>query len=1166
MKKNNRKSNLLASLSGILSVGTFSILSTFSAFAQNNENVSPMLESLTKKGHGGSAYFDFTNSNWTASLGNKGRKQSYQSDDKEVDLSILGKLVLRYNRTVDLPEQIGLIDNQYSAGATASLLHEIEGVRIPPLTKISIQGNILSSDKDNELARLEISLEGLLHKGLPEYLKKNAEKKLLEEGITFKGEPKKNNKITLTKIIKVRPDQKAIFEMFKAAEAELRDYKKQLDQLTSGVIDFTESERAKLEDMRKKAALRKNELLVQLFAKQEIPCLPTYSQSIKFPIWELGVSTDGENASAGAGVGFWGDVKINIQPTCGITVASLFQNQLWIEADVNIESNGYAGAHAEAQAKGSYSGGGIAFSGEYGDDNIELKLNEEEKLILQDIISKLLEWTQNNQKVLSDFEKSVADQVGNIKDQIRRELIKRLQEPSMVCSVFASGSNEKQICQDFSKFTHPVPPKEICSLPDLPSIACDKRILNANCQVIKEVCSEKWIPPNWLDPIGVWKKSCEQIKDNDPICGKDKNAMKKLCDKHEQYNVAKKRCEELIDKANKTYEVGLAKWNKLSDQWSEIEKKVPGLTRDVVNNYIIEKVDIRAVTEDILDALWKAEKTVDLTKRFITDAIPSDLSFAVNASAEVAFHSTAHILRANPKLTTYLSFDIEDNGQPAFNIALKGNLNTKDEKNSGIGGLDALKYTLSANINGSFAGKDIFKLAEATSGQLVPTFDKGKIMLPNEEKTLLTWSYRYNSDQNPPTQERCVEKVPQVGEMLWSKFANSQEAAEFCNQPSQLPPMLQEQLRNNPVPECGAEFNQALVGYMEKQLPEMKKICQASKPFPPLAKLPPPSLDFEPPVSTNPAPPKKNGEPVNQLAETPSKYGFKGLYTLFSPDTAGKGKFGFGLYVDRTRFCSPGDPRTPTVQEISAAGYYGLTDRLEIGMSVPFRKLSMPAAESLSGNPHDVSLQDIDESELSNVSLGMRYNLMRSKPFSLTPYVQAFLPVDKDDAEQGLGAKNTRIHFGISAGSVLSDLNDTRLYMQAAYQYAIDYDQERKDFTEHVWGQEPRFDYFGTNPLYYEYGSTIFYGAGFSVPIIKNTVELFSEFQFYHSLEDADYIPMYRDGKELDPVQDGGAVNIGLRVKTSEDIAITAGWGSILYGEETMYEAPIWKVFIGLTF
>jgi hypothetical protein len=1087
----------------------------------------------------------------------KGRKQAYQPDDEEVNLGVLGKLVLRYDSTVDLPEQIGLIDNQYSAGATASLLHEIEGVRIPPLTKISIQGNILSSDKDNELARLEISLEGLLHKGLPEYLKKKAEKKFLEQGITFKGEPEKNNKITLTKIIKVRPDQKDIFEKFKAAEDELRDYKKQFDQLTSGIIDFTESERAKLEDMRKKAALRKNELLVQLFADQKLPCLPTYSQSIKFPIWELGVSTGGENASAGAGVGFWGDVKINIEPKCGITVASLFQNQLWIEADVNIESNGYAGAHAEAQAKGSYSGGSIEFSGEYGNDKIELKLNEEEKLILQDIIVKLLEWTQNNQKVLSSFEKSLEEQIFGIQDRIRTELMKRLQDPSMVCSVFASGSNEKQICQNFSTGKPPVAPKEICSLPVLPSIACDRKILDKTCEITNQACKNEWV--NRITG-GFRKPVCKNITAIDPICSNKKISMKQACDIHDKYKIEKEDCEALIDQANKNYKIDLADWN----QWTEIERKVPGFTRDAVDKYINKNVDIRSTTKDILDALRKAEKTVDLTKRFVTDAIPSELSFAVNASAEVAFHSTAHILRANPKLTTYLSFDIEDNGQPAFNIALKGNLNTKDEKNSGIGGLDALKYTLSANINGSFAGKDIFKLAEAASGQFVPTYDKGKITLPNEEKTLLTWSYRYNSDQKPPTQEGCTEKVPQIGEMLWKRFINSSERNEFCKAASALPQMLQEQLRNNPVPECGAEFNQALAEYMEKQLPEMAKTCQTSSPATtqPVI-LPPPSLDFEPPPDTSQKPIEKKSGTGNHLIETPSKYGFQGLYTLFNPDTAKKGKFGFGLYVDRTRFCSPGDPRTPTVQKISAAGYYGLTDRLEIGMSVPFRKLSMPAAESLSGNPHDVSLQDIDESELSNVSLGMRYNLMQSKPFSLTPYVQAFLPVDKDDAEQGLGAKNTRIHFGISAGSVLSDLGDTRLYMQAAYQYATDYDQERKDFTEHVWGREPRFDYFGTNPLYYEYGRTLLYGAGFSVPFVHNTLELFSEFQFYYSLEDEDYIPMYQDGKELDRVQEGGAVNIGLRVKTSEDIAIT---GSILYGEETMYEAPIWKVFIGLTF
>ena len=133
------------------------------------------------------------------------------------------------------------------------------------------------------------------------------------------------------------------------------------------------------------------------------------------------------------------------------------------------------------------------------------------------------------------------------------------------------------------------------------------------------------------------------------------------------------------------------------------------------------------------------------------------------------------------------------------------------------------------------------------------------------------------------------------------------------------------------------------------------------------------------------------------------------------------------------------------------------------------------------------------------------------------------------DPENGTGADNTRILLGASMGTVLENMNDTRLYGQVAYQIATDYDQDRRDFSE--WDpmyERPRFERFGTNPLFQEYGNTLFYGAGFAVPLgSQGTVEMFSEFNFYHAFDDKDYIPMYRDGDELDVVQDGGRFDAG---------------------------------------
>jgi outer membrane protein OmpA-like peptidoglycan-associated protein len=305
-----------------------------------------------------------------------------------------------------------------------------------------------------------------------------------------------------------------------------------------------------------------------------------------------------------------------------------------------------------------------------------------------------------------------------------------------------------------------------------------------------------------------------------------------------------------------------------------------------------------------------------------------------------------------------------------------------------------------------------------------------------------------------------------------------------------------------------------------------------------------------------------------RLSDTPSVYGFKGLYRLYSPDTAQKGKFGFGLFGEMTRFSLPGDPRYPQVLDISAGGYYGVTDRLEVGASVPFRNMKLPAASADSRWPQDEALKEITASGMGNVSVGARFSLLPGKSFNLVPYVQAFLPTGSDP-ENGIGADNTRIHFGVSAGTYLGA---ARLYTQVAYQFATAYDQDRQDFSERGTQKRPRFDYFGTNPLYQEFGNTIFYGAGLAIPVVEDSFELFGEFLGFHSLEDPEYIPMYEDfntaGKYevLDDVQDGGMGLIGAQIGFGNGFALKAGWGGKVFGNEPTYDAPMWRAFAALTY
>lgn len=310
------------------------------------------------------------------------------------------------------------------------------------------------------------------------------------------------------------------------------------------------------------------------------------------------------------------------------------------------------------------------------------------------------------------------------------------------------------------------------------------------------------------------------------------------------------------------------------------------------------------------------------------------------------------------------------------------------------------------------------------------------------------------------------------------------------------------------------------------------------------------------------------------VADSPSKYGFKGLYTLFSPVTYQQGHFGVSVYWDMARFCLPGDPRYPQLQEFTLASAYGLTDRIELGASFPFRYLHLPAASSSGRQPDDVALHDITENGISNISLGLRYNLIYSEYISLTPYIQLFLPTAQKP-QQGHGADNIRVHIGVSGGTAFWYASSIRVYGQIAYQWATDYEQLHENFSERtpeIGNSRPRFERFGTNPLFHEYGNTLFYGAGLSLSNMEESAEMFAEFQLYHSFEKQNYIPLFEDYttlgqyEPLDVVQDGGMAYIAAKLGLGNGLTLTAGWGGILFAEEPMYESPTWKAFAGMTY
>jgi hypothetical protein len=133
---------------------------------------------------------------------------------------------------------------------------------------------------------------------------------------------------------------------------------------------------------------------------------------------------------------------------------------------------------------------------------------------------------------------------------------------------------------------------------------------------------------------------------------------------------------------------------------------------------------------------------VDMTNDFVRENLPESLSIKVRGSARASVTSQAHLLHARPKLKTSSILDISQDGQPSLNLVFSGFENAREDGSGGIGGLDVLGYTLTAEQVVSIGGREIQKVEEKAE-DFTPTFDEGKIPLSNKEQIIYQGAYRY---------------------------------------------------------------------------------------------------------------------------------------------------------------------------------------------------------------------------------------------------------------------------------------------------------------------------------------------------------------------------------------------------------------------------------------
>lgn len=546
------------------------------------------------------------------------------------------------------------------------------------------------------------------------------------------------------------------------------------------------SQSAEIEELKtslKNYATEKSILLSQVFRNLQFPCAPEFKREVKFPIFERSASASSSNASARAALGVSGNVKMEVKnPTCGISMISPFKFEAWTYADIDITSDGFFGARSEAEASGDI---GITFSDKSGRYPVSLEISPEEKQAFNGLALKMFDKAKNDQQILRSLQQQIDSKAVEISTSIQRELIGDGTNISRICSLFdklglrTPNSEEELICWAFN--TASLPPKPTREAPGIPPLVllpppplpphpgglCKKALPLPACEVRRErvcgVCTRCFlgrcgpvpcadcstqdveIPHN----CGALRRSVEATNSSyRTVCGKIENWTNEVDLINQDW---KRKNEELQTQWEQRFQTKLTEWTELSNRWNKYRNPALALAvaNRVVNERILRPLDSVAtstIAQHLLDAAWQGVDWIDMTNDFVRTILPGDLSINVQGSARASLTSRAHLLHARPKFKTSATLEISPGGQPSLNLVFSGFQNAREDGSGGIGGLNVLGYTLTAEQVVSIGGKKIqqpeYKIKPEN---FTDTFDKGNIPLSNKEEILYRGSYRYGN-------------------------------------------------------------------------------------------------------------------------------------------------------------------------------------------------------------------------------------------------------------------------------------------------------------------------------------------------------------------------------------------------------------------------------------
>lgn len=157
---------------------------------------------------------------------------------------------------------------------------------------------------------------------------------------------------------------------------------------------------------------------------------------------------------------------------------------------------------------------------------------------------------------------------------------------------------------------------------------------------------------------------------------------------------------------------------------------------------------------------------------------------------------------------------------------------------------------------------------------------------------------------------------------------------------------------------------------------------------------------------------------VSQQASAPSVTGETGLFTLLDGQTLPQGKWSFGIYYnnwDRLVAPIPGGGLLAPLSDdwdydwnrLSASFGYGITDRFELSVMLPWEDLSASDNNRLGYVNGRLFENRIDGSGIGNVRLGGKYRVFGGPEAERSMAVNAFIELPTGDEEEGIVTGDT---------------------------------------------------------------------------------------------------------------------------------------------------------------